>query len=142
MFKDILIPINTSDKTTWEKPLETAVYLARSCGARLHVMTVVPSFDYAAVESFFPPDFEQKARVRIDKDLHEFVAEHIPDGIPTQTIVAVGSIYEEILNSVDEIGVDMIIMTRKGGSRRHFGLLGSNTDKVVQQSKTAVLVLE
>ena len=142
MFKEILVPVNTSDKTTWEKPLETAVYLARNCGARLHLMTVVPSFDYAAVESFFPTDFEQKARVRADKDLHAFVAEHVPDDIATQTIVAVGSVYEEILKSVDELGVDLVVMTRKGGNRRHFGLLGSNTDKVVSQSKIAVLVLE
>jgi nucleotide-binding universal stress UspA family protein len=142
MFKDILVPVNTSDKMTWEKPLEAAIYLARSCGARLHVMTVVPSFDYAAVESFFPPDFEQKARVRTDKELHDFVAKHVPDDIPSQTIVAVGSVYEEILKSVDETGSDLVIMTRRGGNRRHFGLLGSNTDRVVQQSKTAVLVLE
>ena len=61
MFKDILLPINISDPVTWEKPLETAIYLARSCGARLHVMTVVPSFDYPTVESFFPVGFEEKA---------------------------------------------------------------------------------
>ena len=142
MYKEILVPVNTSDKTTWEKPLEAAVYLARNCGARLHVMTVVPSFDYAVVESFFPPDYEQKARKQADKNLHDFVAEHIPKDISTQTLVAVGSVYEEILKSVKEIKVDLVIMTRKGGNRRHFGLLGSNTDKVVQQSKTAVLVLE
>jgi nucleotide-binding universal stress UspA family protein len=141
MFKDILLPVNTSDPETWEKPLEAAIYLAQNCGARLHVMTVVPSFDYPTVESFFPVDFEEKARARVDKELHAFIAQHIPADLKAQTIIAVGKIYEEILKASEEIGCDLIIMTRMGGSRRHF-ILGSNTERIVQHSGTAVLVLE
>ena len=141
MFKDILLPINMSDPMTWEKPLEAAIYLARNCGARLHVMSVVPSFDYPTVESFFPEGFEEKAHQQVSKELHAFVAKHIPEGITTQTVVAVGSVYEQILRSAEEIPCDLIVMTRKGGPRRHF-MLGGNTEKVVHHSGTAVLVLE
>ena len=141
MFKDILLPINPSDPVTWEKPLETAIYLARSCGARLHVMTVVPSFDYPTVESFFPVDFEEKAHRQTSRELKAFIAEHVPKEINSQSIVAVGSVYEQILKTVDEAKCDLIIMTRKGGPRRHF-MLGGNTDKIVQHGHTAVLVLE
>ncbi len=141
MFRDILIPISISDPVTWEKPLEAGIYLAQNCGATLHIMSVVPSFDYPSVESFFPVDFEQKAHAQVVKELHAFVAEHIPEGITKQSIVAVGSVYEQILKTGEEIPCDLIIMTRKGGPRRHF-LLGGNTDKVVQHSRTAVLVLE
>lgn len=141
MFKDILLPINVSDQVTWEKPLEAAIYLARNCGARLHVMTVVPSFDYPTVESFFPVDFEEKARAQVDKELHAFVAKHIPKDITAQTVIAVGSIYEQILKTVEELKCDLIIMTRKGEPRRNF-ILGSITDKVVHHSRAAVLVLE
>lgn len=141
MFKDILLPINTSDPVTWETPLETAIFLARKCGSRLHVMTVVPSFDYPTVESFFPVDFEKKAHAQMSKELHAFVAAHIPEDVTAQTIIAVGSVYEQILQTVEEVKCDLIIMTRKGGPRRHF-VLGSNTDKVIHHAKTAVLVLE
>src|SRR5210317_2096097 len=120
MFRDILIPISISDPVTWEKPLETAIYLAQNCGARLHVMSVVPSFDYPSVETFFPVDFEKKAQAQVAKELHAFVEKHIPEGITKQTVVAVGSVYEQILKTVDEIPCDLIIMTRKGGPRRHF----------------------
>ena len=141
MFKDILIPINTSDPVTWKKPLETAIYLARNCGARLHVMTVVPSFDYPMVESFFPVDYEEKAHAKMGEELHACIDEHIPKDIATQAIVEVGSVYEQILKAVEEAKCDLIIMTRKGGPRRHF-ILGGNTDKVIHHSRTAVLVLE
>ena len=141
MFKDILIPINTSDPVTWKKPLETAIYLARNCGARLHVMTVVPSFDDPMVERFFPVDYEEKAHATMGEELHAFIDEHIPKDIATQAIVEVGSVYEQILKAVEEAKCDLIIMTRKGGPRRHF-ILGGNTDKVIHHSRTAVLVLE
>ena len=141
MFKDILLPINTSDPVTWESPLETGIFLARKCGARLHVMSVVPSFDYPSVESFFPVDFEEKAQAQMGKELRAFVAEHVPKDVTSQTIIAVGSVYEQILETAEKIKCDLIIMTRKGGPRRHF-ILGGNTDKVINHSKTAVLVLE
>ena len=141
MFKDILLPINISDPVTWEKPLETAIYLARSCGARLHVMTVVPSFDYPTVESFFPVGYEEKAQAKMGEELRAFVAEHVPEDVSSQKIVAVGSVYEQILKTVEKVKCDLIIMTRKGGPRRHF-ILGGNTEKVIHHSGTAVLVLE
>ena len=141
MFKEILLPINVSDPITWEKPLETAIYLARNCGAKLHVMTVVPSFDYPTVESFFPVDFEKKAHAKMGEELRAFIAEHVPKDVSSQMIIAVGSIYEQILKSVEELKCDLIIMTRKGGPRRHY-ILGGNTEKVIHHSKTAVLVLE
>ena len=90
MFKDMLLPINMSDPETWKEPLEKALFLARNCGARLHVMTVVPSFDYAMVENFFPVDFEQKAQQRVSKELHAFVDQHVPKDVQVQVIVAVG----------------------------------------------------
>lgn len=141
MFKHILIPINTSDPVTWEKPLETGIYLARSCGATLHLMTVVPGFDYPTVESFFPVDFEEKAHAKMSQELQAFVDKHIPDDVTSQTVVSVGSIYEQILKTVEDLKCDLIIMTRKGGPRRRF-LMGGNTEKVIHHSKTAVLVLE
>lgn len=128
MFKDILLPSNTSDPVTWETPLETAIFLARQCTARLHVMSVVPSFDYYSVESFFPVDFEEKAQVQMQmgRELHAFVAEHLPKDVTSQTIIAVGSVYEQILETAEKINCDLTIMTRKGGPRRHF-ILGGNT---------------
>jgi nucleotide-binding universal stress UspA family protein len=104
-------------------------------------MTVVPSFDYPTVESFFPVGFEEKARAKMGEELHAFVAEHVPKEISSHSIIAVGSVYEEILKTVEKVKCDLIIMTRKGGPRRHF-MLGGNTEKVIHHSRTAVLVLE
>ena len=52
-------------------------------GATLHLMTVVPSFNYPIVESYFPVDFEQKAQAKVNEEMHKFVAERVPQGIKT-----------------------------------------------------------
>ena len=141
MFKDILIPINTSDKATWENPVKTGIELAQATGSTLHVMTVFPRFDYPVVESFFPVDFEEKAHAKANEELHKFVAENFPKGLKIQTIMAVGSVYEEILATAEKIKCDLIIMSRKGRLRRHFNL-GSNVNRVIHHATTSVLVLE
>src|SRR5215468_10999603 len=41
MYKNILLAIDLNDKTSCRKPLLSAVELARTFGARLHVLTVV-----------------------------------------------------------------------------------------------------
>jgi nucleotide-binding universal stress UspA family protein len=77
----------------------------------------------------------------LNKEIHAFVIDHIPQDLRIQTITKVGSIYEQILETAKEIKSDLIIMTRKGGPRRHY-LLGSNANKVINHAETAVLVLE
>jgi hypothetical protein len=48
-----LLPININNLVIWEKTMETLIYPARSCGAILHVMNVVPSYDCLMLESVF-----------------------------------------------------------------------------------------
>ena len=41
MYKNILLAIDLKDETSYRKPLLVAVELARTFGARLHVLSVV-----------------------------------------------------------------------------------------------------
>jgi nucleotide-binding universal stress UspA family protein len=139
MYQDILVPIDMSDEQAWQKPLSQAVALAQKLGARLHIMTVLPTFN-AMVETFFPADFEQKARDKTNQDLHAFVQKQIPSDISVQTIVAVGTIYEEIISTAHQVDCDLIIMGRSGEHHSRF-LFGPNAERVVRHSDRSVLVV-
>lgn len=141
MFKDILIPLNLGDEATWKNPLKTGIELAQLTGATLHLMTVVPSFDYPVVESYFPVDFEEKMHEKTSKEMHKFVAEKVPADIKKQIIVSVGGISEQILDMVEETNCDLIIMSRRGRPRRYL-TIGSNVNKIIHHANTAVLVLD
>ncbi len=139
MYNDILIPVDMSDEHAWKKPLSQAIDLAKMLGARLHVMTVVPAFN-SMVETFFPADFEQKARAEVNQELHAFVQTHVPSDIQVQTIVAVGTVYEEIINTAHQVNCDLIVMGRSGAHHTTF-LFGPNAERVIRHSDRSVLVV-
>ena len=47
MYKNILIPIDLNQNSSWQKALPTALEYCRAFGAKLHVMTVIPDFGMA-----------------------------------------------------------------------------------------------
>ncbi len=139
MYKDILVPVDMSDESTWRKPLEAAIALARQFGARLHVMTVVPSLKSPLVGSFFPEGYEQKMHEKASEELHAFIAQHVPSEQSVQAIVAAGTVYEEVINYAQQLNCDLIVMGRSSSSKISF-LMGPNAERVMRHANTSVLV--
>ena len=88
MFKEILLPVDLNDDSSWRKALPVAVDLCQKFGCKLHVMTVVPSFGMAIVGQYFPKNFEKDALKGADEKLHAFTKQHVPKEVPCQHIVA------------------------------------------------------
>jgi nucleotide-binding universal stress UspA family protein len=140
MYRNILVPVDLSDKHSWRKALPTAVSLCETFEARLHLMTVVPAFGLPMVGQFFPEGYEAKLRQHAAKQLKEFATTQIPDEIPSRRIVSEGKIYQEILKAADTIKADLIIM---GSHRPELSdyLLGPNAARVVRHAKCSVMVV-
>ena len=51
MYKNILLPVDLNSAETQLKAVQTAAELARTFGAGLHVLTVVPEFGLSMVGS-------------------------------------------------------------------------------------------
>jgi nucleotide-binding universal stress UspA family protein len=140
MYKDILFPVDLNQESSWEKALPTAVEFCKSFGATLHVFTVVPDFGMSVVGSYFPDDFEQKALQASREQLHEFVRQHVPEGVKVQHIVGYGTVYDEILRVAREIKADLILLAAHRPELKDF-LLGPNAARVVRHFEGSVLVV-
>lgn len=141
MYRDILLPVDLSQEGSWHKALEVSVEYCRAFGARLHVVSVLADYKTPMLGSYFPEGFEQKHREEVDKLMHQFVTEHVPEDIKVQVIVAEGpSVYKEIVHSADQIDADLIVM---GTHQREFKdyLLGPNAERVVRHARQSVLVV-
>ena len=140
MYRNILVPVDLSDKHSWRKALPTAISLCETFEARLHLMTVVPEFGLPMVGQFFPAGYEAKLRQQAAKQLRDFVATQVPDAITTRRIVSEGKIYQEILKAAAAIQADLIVM---GSHRPELSdyLLGPNAAKVVRHAKCSVMVV-
>ena len=140
MFRSILVPVDLSDKHSWRKALPSAIAMCEAFGARLHVMTVVPEFGLPIVGQYFPEGYEEKARQQAAKQLKAFVAEQVPDAVPTRRIVAEGKIYREILKAAQTIRADLIVMGSHHPELKDY-LLGPNAAKVMRHADCSVMVV-
>ena len=139
MYKNILLPVDLGNESSWVKALPTAVKYCEAFGSVLHVMTVMPDFGSLMVAQFFPDDQENKMMAQVNEVLQKFVVDHVPDGIKVQHIVADGTIYKKIIDTADDINADLIIMGSHRPELQDY-LLGPNAARVVRHSAKSVLV--
>ena len=140
MYKEILLPIDLNHESSWKKALPSALELARTFGARLHVMTVVPDFGMSIVGGYFPKDFEKTALDGANDALHAFTKQHLPEGVSCQHIVCHGTVYEEILETAKTINADLIVMGSHRPELKDY-LLGPNASRVVRHAAGSVMVV-
>ena len=140
MFKDILLPVDLGNAVSQRKAVETAVHLAKTAKAQLHVMTVVPDFGLSIVGSFFPEGYEKHALDEASKKLHDFVKAEIPKSVKVQHIVGHGTIYEEILRAANELGCDVIILASHRPELKDY-LLGPNAARVARHAVCSVMIV-
>jgi nucleotide-binding universal stress UspA family protein len=140
MFRNVLVPVDLSDKHSWRKALPAAIALCEAFGAKLNVITVVPEFGLPIVGQYFPEGYEDKLRQQVARQLKAFVAEQVPDALPTRRIVAEGRIYREILSAARAIEADLIVMGSHHPELKDY-LLGPNAARVVRHADCSVLVV-
>jgi nucleotide-binding universal stress UspA family protein len=140
MYKSILLPVDLNHESSWEKAVPFALGLAKSYGAKLHVIMVIPDFGMPLVGSYFPADATEKALKQIGKSLSEFVEEQNLPKADTHTHVVQGTIYKEIISAADRQGCDVIVMASHRPSTQDY-LLGPNAARVTRHAKQSVCVI-
>jgi len=140
MFKSILVPLDLDDEVESKKVFTSARELSKNTGAKLNVLSVVPSFSMPMVASFFPADFEKKALAQALTSLTDFVASNGGDGLVEKNLIGHGSVYKEIVAAAEEIGADVIVLG-PGSTETGDYLLGHNSARVMRHAHCSVLLL-
>lgn len=140
MYKNILFPIDISEKNSWRASLKAAVEHASMFNAKLYVLTVLSDGSMSLVQQFFPRESTDKLVDHTKATLKAFVAENIPDEIDVQRVVGRGSVYECIISTANKINADLIIMAAHRPELKDY-LLGPNAAKVVRHANRSVLVV-
>jgi Universal stress protein UspA and related nucleotide-binding proteins len=120
----ILVPVDGSVNGC--KAVDQAIFLAERCGADLDFIYVASS---------------------INKDIPSHIVfdriwEKIPQDIKTAKYVETGNIPKAILKVAAECGSDMIIMGSRGLGLFKGALIGSVSQKVVEESTIPVMVVK
>ncbi len=140
MFKSILLPLDLGDEAEAKRLFTAANDMARTMGAKLHVLTVIPTFSMPMVASFFPADYEKKALAQGYDALAAFVAGQGGAENVANQIVGHGSVYKEIVKAAEETKSDAIILG-PGSAESGDYLLGHNAARVMRHATCSVVLL-
>jgi len=140
MYSKILLSVDLHDDASWRKALPVAGEMAKTFGAELHLVTVVPKIPVGLVKPYLPDADEDHWVADASTQLAEFAKDHPATGTTATPHVVLGSIYSGILETAERIGADLIVM---GSHRPEMSdyLLGPNAARVVRHSDCSVLVV-
>lgn len=135
--KKILVPMDGSKNSF--RGLDTAIYLARQCGATTTGLFVIPIYPRALV----PITFERKYLL---KSTNEFMSKAknrcAQNGIVFNWKTKMGNEAAEIIEFSHENKYDIIIIGARGLGSVKETFLGSVSHAVVHKSKIPVLVIK
>ncbi|MGO9962779.1 MAG: universal stress protein [Acidimicrobiales bacterium] len=138
MFKNILVGADSS--ATALRAVEAAVDLAKTCDAKLHIVTAykpqpVRTPDLPAeflTANYLPP---------ADSLLAELISVAKRAGVEAEIHAATGDPAEAIVRVAAQIGTDLIVVGNKGmrGARR---VLGSVPNSIAHKAPCSVLIVD
>lgn len=138
MYRRILLPVDGSGTT--ERALENAVDLADRYDAEIRVLYVVDAAVFANdVETGTIVEEFESAGERIVGEVAERIRDAGHDHVTADVVR--GTPHREILEYVDDHGIDVVVMGTRGRTGLDRYLLGSVTEKVVRLSPVPVLTV-
>ncbi len=142
-YKRILLTTDFSDYSKVAIP--HAVQLAQLFGAELVVLHVLQPLltpvDFAWGPMALSEDWEDQRTRHSQKYLEEWVASELPSDLRVRSILAHGTPIREILHTVSDQNIDMVVMATHGQTGITHALFGSTTEKVVRRSEVPVLTV-
>lgn len=140
MIKNILVPIDLNEESSWRQVLPVAIDNARHTGAGVHVMTVVPRIEINMPGVPLPEQVNPRLREAAEAGLKALVKSEFPGDIQVDVSVSQGNVAREILRATEELPADLIIMASHRPGLRSF-LLGANAAQVVRHARCSVYVI-
>jgi nucleotide-binding universal stress UspA family protein len=139
--RQILCPTDFSP--TARRAVEHAVDLARTFGAQVVLLNVLPEFTYplrsfGMVASF--PNLREELHKRAAEEL-EAVRKTVDPAIKVRTELRDGPAHVQILATADEIKADLIVIGTHGHTGLKHVVLGSTAERVVRLAKCPVMTV-
>ena len=149
MYRHILLPVDGSKLS--DRAARQAVKLAKTLGAKITALHVMPTQQMFLDESFVVPvttpqslknQFKKQAALRSKEILEKACAPAAAAGVGCKAVsVASNSPYRAIIEQATRSGCDLIMMASHGRRGVSGVLLGSEAAKVLVHSEIPVLVV-
>ena len=130
----ILVPIDFTEITL--VAFDQAIKLAKVMGAEVTLINV--SEDHGFFNKYISSSESEEHKKEMEKQLKELASNHSDSGVEIHTMTAHGKIYDKI-NEVAEMISATLILMGTSGSLGLMKFIGSNTLRVIRESKIPVI---
>ena len=140
MFKNIVVPLDLSDKQSAKLVFPTVLNFASAFGAKIHLVHIIPNFGVKIMEDYLPRNWinDQKTKCKILFD--NVIKKFVPDEIKVEYYLGRGAIYDEIISYSKKVDADLIIISAVRPQLKDY-MLGPNASKIVRHSAISVMVV-
>jgi nucleotide-binding universal stress UspA family protein len=140
MFRNIIVPIDLSDKQSIQVVLPAALNFVNAFNAKIHLVHIMPDFGIKMVEEYLPRHWMSDQKTKYNKLFESIIAKYIPENIKVEHHIGRGAIYDEIINFSDKLDADLIMLSAVRPKLKEY-MLGPNASKIVRHSSVSVMVV-
>jgi nucleotide-binding universal stress UspA family protein len=140
MFDTILLTVDLNDLKGSERPAEAALRMARTEGAELHIINVVPDFGMSIVGSYFDRSHNKHILADAKKALEEWASVRFKDFGPVTLHVDQGTIYDRVLKTAKQVDAQAIVVGAHKSQLQDY-LIGPNASRIARHATQSVFVV-
>lgn len=140
MYRNIVVPIDLSDKASTKSVLPTVLNLVTNFNARLHLVHIIPDFGMRLVEDYFPKNWLHDQKKKHELLFNDLVAQYVPNDIQVDCYIGRGAVYDQVISYAEKVSADLIILLAVSPKQRSY-MLGPNASKIIRHSNISVLVV-
>lgn len=140
MFKNVLLAIDINAPKASTKSAQVAASLARSEGANLHLLNVVPNSGMAIVGASLGADHISHIIEEAHKGLEAWAKTHLPEDTPYKIHISEGTVYDRIIHVANELDIDAIVVGSHRPELKDY-LIGPNAARVARHAPQSVFVV-
>jgi nucleotide-binding universal stress UspA family protein len=140
MFKNIVIPVDLSDKQSIKAVFPPALNFVNAFGAKIHLVHIMPDFGMKVMEDYLPRNWMKDQKGKYKELFADLIAKYIPADVEVEFTVGRGAIYDEVINFSEKVNADLIMLSAVRPQFKDY-MLGPNASKIVRHSSISVMVI-
>ena len=139
--KNILVPVDFSEHS--DNALRAAATLAKKNNAKIYAIHMVGIMPAIVARMEEKTSEEVKRHLELAKeDMRQFLDKTYLIDVQVESIITINKVFEELPIVAKKINADLIIMGSHGAKGIEELLVGSNTEKVIRNTDTPILVVK
>ncbi len=139
MFTKVLVPLDVDYSKTAIAVYQKAVELARCCGAKIRLVTVVPGFGMPIVAAHISDAMRKETEKRVRDAMKQFIEKNCDQAVSYE--IRTGKNWEEIIEAAEDWGADLIVVYHNRRSSINEAFSRSCAERVVDHASCSVLRL-